>query len=152
MTKSFNIGISIGIIALICLGVFALFTYTSHPSHITTTTTNASTTSSIIIGPAGGYQSNGQPEGAWADYLGYIPSGYIVAPHFVIANTYSCPSGMNTQQCNTFKASCGNGVCDPNESCASCPIDCGINGQLTCDPYTGRAGAPISVCQVGQIG
>ncbi len=59
---------------------------------------------------------------------------------------------MNPTQCTLFKASCGNGVCDPNESCATCPIDCGINGQLTCDPYTGRAGAPISVCQLGGQG
>jgi hypothetical protein len=59
---------------------------------------------------------------------------------------------MDPQQCKLFQASCGNGVCDPNESCATCPIDCGINGQLTCDPYTGRPGAPISVCQVAAIG
>ena len=92
------------------------------------------------------------PQGAWADYLGYIPAGYTLSPHFVNAPVYPCPSGMNTQQCTLFKASCGNGVCDPNESCATCSIDCGINGQLTCDPYTGRPGAPISVCQVAAIG
>jgi len=110
------------------------------------------------LGPTGGkcvVNAQGQcqqPEGAWAQYLGYIPAGYVLSPHYPIAPVYPCPSGMNPTQCKLFQASCGNGVCDPNESCATCPIDCGINGQLTCDPYTGRAGAPISVCQLGGQG
>ncbi len=147
---------------LILAGAVGIYYYTLAPASppSTSVTSNTSSTSQTVTnssqilqrGPAGGYQSNGQPYGAWADYLGYIPSGYVVAPHYAISNTYPCPAGMNSQQCTQFKASCGNGVCDPNESCATCPIDCGINGQLTCDPYTGRPGAPISVCQVGQIG
>lgn len=129
---------------------------TSNSTNTSQTVTNSSQTSEA--GPAGGTctrDAQGHcetPQGAWADYLGYIPTGYTLSPHFVNAPTYTCPSGMNAQQCALFKSSCGNGVCDPNESCATCPIDCGISGQLTCDPYTGRPGAPISVCQVGQIG
>jgi hypothetical protein len=88
-----------------------------------------------------------QPLGAWADYLGYIPAGYILAPHLPNALTYPCPSGMDATQCATFQQSCGNGVCDPNESCATCPIECRVSSGLTCNPYTGRAGASVSVCQ-----
>ncbi len=149
---------------LVLAGAVGLFYYTMAPTppnrgsstSSTTTSSNTSTTSTNSTqpnGPASGYQnSQGQPEGAWAQYLGYIPAGYVLAPHYPIAATYPCPPGMNPTQCKFFQASCGNGVCDPNESCASCAIDCGINGQLTCDPYTGRAGAPISVCQLGGQG
>ena len=117
----------------------------------TGTTTSSSSTSSAA--PPSGYQdAQGNPQGSWADYLGYIPAGYVLAPHYANAATYPCPSGMDPTQCKQFQASCGNGVCDPNESCTTCPIDCSVPGQLTCDPYTGRAGAPISICQLGNGG
>jgi hypothetical protein len=155
---------AVGVLAVLILaGAVGIYFYTMAPAAPPTTSTTLQTGSSTTttsqtgnttsqVGPAGGSQVNGQPQGAWADYLGYIPNGYVLAPHYPNAPTYPCPSGMNAQQCAQFQASCGNGVCDPNESCASCPIDCGINGQLTCDPYTGRPGAPISVCQVAAIG
>jgi hypothetical protein len=160
---------AVGVLAVLILaGAVGIYFYTMAPSGtITSTNTISSSLSSTSAqggnnssqaGPAGGScvrNANGQctqPQGAWADYLGYIPAGYTVAPHYPNAPDYPCPSGMNTQQCAQFRATCGNGVCDPNESCATCPIDCGINGQLTCDPYTGRPGAPISVCQVAAIG
>ena len=154
---------------LILAGAVGVYYYTlapaGGPTISSTAESSASATSSTQTGnstsqagPAGGNcvrDAQGdctQPQGAWADYLGYIPAGYTLAPHYPNAPTYPCPSGMNANQCTLFRASCGNGVCDPNESCATCPIDCGINGQLTCDPYTGRPGAPISVCQVAAIG
>jgi hypothetical protein len=58
---------------------------------------------------------------------------------------------MTATQCQQFQASCGNGICDPNETCGDCPIDCGPVGQLVCDQYTGRVDeAPTMsfVCQV----
>ena len=162
-------GSAIAVLALLVIaGAVGIYYYTAAPSPSSTTSSNVGSstvssasqagTNSSASGPSGGScvrNAQGQctqPQGAWADYLGYIPAGYTLSPHYLIAPTYPCPSGMNAQQCTLFKASCGNGVCDPNESCASCPIDCGINGQLTCDPYTGRPGAPISVCQVAGIG
>lgn len=163
-------GTAIAVLAvLIIAGAVGIYYYTMAPSTSTTTASSSSGTSTASsssssaaastsqAGPAGGTcvrNAQGQciqPEGAWADYLGYIPAGYTLAPHFANAPTYPCPSGMDAAQCALFQQSCGNGVCDPNESCASCPIDCGVAGQLTCDPYTGRPGAPISVCQVGQV-
>ena len=159
----------IGLLAILVIGgALGIYYYTSAPVATTTSVANSSSSSSNAsatqtgtatseTGPAGGSctrNAAGQcemPEGAWADYLGYIPSGYTLAPHFPNAPTYPCPSGMDATECAVFQQSCGNGVCDPNESCATCPIDCGIAGQLTCDPYTGRPGAPISVCQVGEV-
>jgi hypothetical protein len=159
---------AIGVLAvLIIAGAVGIYYYTAAPATTTSvasssSSTNTSSTSQTgsatsETGPAGGScvrNAAGQcttPEGAWADYLGYIPAGYTLAPHYPNAPTYPCPSGMDATECAVFQQSCGNGVCDPNESCASCPIDCGIAGQLTCDPYTGRPGAPISVCQVGEV-
>jgi hypothetical protein len=154
-----------GVLAVLIVGgAVGIYFYTLAPAVVTTNTSTTSSTvitsnsstgtnSSTAVGPSGGSQSStGVPQGAWADYLGYIPSGYVLAPHYANAPQYPCPSGMNPTQCSLFKASCGNGVCDPNESCATCPIDCGIAGQLTCDPYTGRAGAPVSVCLLGGAG
>jgi len=138
---------------LIAAGAIGIYFYTSAPAYPALPTVSSTTSSTISTSqgttPAGGWiDSNGQPQGAWAAYLGYIPAGYTLAPHYLGASTYPCPSGMSPDQCTQFKASCGNGVCDPNESCATCPIDCSVAGQLTCDPYTGRAGSPISICQM----
>ena len=150
--------------ALIVLAVLTLagavglcvYTASSSVGSSTVSTTSQAGTNSTPPGPAGACLRNAQglctlPQSAWADYLGFIPAGYPLAPHYPNAPVYPCSSGLNTQQRTRFKASCVNGVCDPNESCATCPVDCGISGQLSCDPYTGRPGAPISVCQVGQI-
>jgi len=141
------------IAVLIAAGVVGIYFYTSTPANnfppLASSTTSSSTSASQTTAPAGGWiDSSGQPQGAWAAYLGYIPAGYTLAPHYPVANTYPCPSGMSPDQCKQFQASCGNGVCDPNESCATCAIDCSVAGQLTCDPYTGRAGSPISICQM----
>lgn len=160
---------AVGVLAVLVLaGAVGIYYYTMAPSSTPSTTITSSGGSSVTssqtggnssaVGPAGGTCTTNaqgqclQPQGAWADYLGYIPSGYVPSPHYVNAPQYPCPSGMNPTQCTLFKSTCGNGVCDPNESCATCPIDCGVNGQLTCDPYTGRPGSPISVCQVAGIG
>jgi hypothetical protein len=159
-------GAALGILViLIAAGAVGIYYYTMAPAgtstvstssgQITTSTSAGSANNGTQQGPAGGNctkNASGQctnPQGAWADYLGYIPSGYVLSPHYPNAPQYPCPPGMGSTQCAQFQASCGNGVCDPNESCQTCPIDCGVSGQLTCDPYTGRSGAPISICQVG---
>lgn len=142
-----KVAVIAAVAVLIAGGAIGVYFYTSSPT--IPSTRNTTTSDNASSGPNVGYiDASGTPQGAWADYLGYIPAGYTVAPHFGGANVYQCPAGMDPTQCAQFKASCGNGVCDPNESCSTCPIDCSVPGQLTCDPYTGRAGAPISICQL----
>ncbi len=85
---------------------------------------------------------------ATSRYLGYLPKGYQLAPLLPSAPSYPCPSNLNSTQCAVFKTSCGNGVCDPNETCSSCPIDCGVPQSLSCDPYTGRASGLGGVCEL----
>jgi hypothetical protein len=84
----------------------------------------------------------------WNKYLGYIPSDYCIAARGPNSPIFPCPTGMSTTQCQVFQQTCGDGVCNPNETCSTCPVDCGVTGGMVCDPYTGRAGAPASVCQV----
>jgi hypothetical protein len=155
-------GAVIGVVGvLIIAGAIGIYFYTSPgasktssaSSSLASVTGSQTQTNASQLGPTGGTcVRNGQgqctqAEGVWAQYLGYIPTGYTLAPLYANVPDFSCPSGMSTTQCALFKQSCGNGVCDPNESCASCPIDCGTTGSLLCDPYTGRPGIPSSVCQ-----
>jgi hypothetical protein len=136
----------------IAVGALAIFLYASPTgtNSISSTASLSSESMSQAGAPPSGYQdSAGQPQGMWSDYLGFIPPGYVLAPKLNHGPNFPCPQGMDDAQCKEFQASCGNGVCDPNEACLSCPLDCGPVGQLTCDPYTLRLGSPIGPCQVG---
>lgn len=138
----------------IALGGLEIYSYTStsETSNISSISGVSSSSTSQATAPPAGYQdSAGQPQGMWSDYLGFIPQGYVVAPKLNNSATYPCPTGMDGNQCQQFQASCGNGVCDPNESCISCPVDCVLSGQLVCDPYTLRAGTPLGVCQLNTV-
>jgi hypothetical protein len=137
---------------LLAGGAAKLYFFTSSPTMTTGLSSNTSDASLSSpfqsAAPPCGYQdSTEQPQGCWADYLGYIPAGYVVAPHYTNGAVYPCPTGIDAGQCRLFQESCGNGVCDPNESCSDCPIDCLPPGQLTCDVYTERADIPSNVCQ-----
>jgi hypothetical protein len=112
---------------LIAGGAFKIYSYTSPLSDV-----------SQSAPPCGSQDSTGQPSGCWAHDLGFLPTGYVPAPHYPNGGNYPCPPGMNATQCRQFKGTCGNGVCDPNETCGDCPIDC-IPGQLVCNSYSGRA-------------
>jgi hypothetical protein len=132
-------------VVLIAGGAIGLYSYTSLPK---SNSGSSATSSSHTIGGVGGSQdSSGQPQGTWASYLGYLPNGYQIPPRYSNAASFPCPAGMSSTLCTLFKQTCGNGVCDPNERCDTCAIDCGVTGAQACDPYTGRAGSPTSVCQ-----
>jgi hypothetical protein len=135
-------------------GAVGLYYYTSGPltAHSgTSTASNSATGTASQSGSAavsnGTQDATGQPQGSWAKYLGNIPPGYNLLSHQSNAPTFPCPPDMSPSACTQFQASCGNGICDPNERCDTCPIDCAPTGNLVCDPYTGRGGSPASVCQ-----
>jgi hypothetical protein len=139
---------------VIAAGAILAFSLTSQsvgsPSSSTTSSTSqaGSTGSSSANDSLVGYQTGYTPEGAWTKYLGYIPAGYKIAPREPNSPVFPCPTGMSAAECQVFQQTCGNGICDPNETCSTCPVDCAVTGSMVCDPYTGRAGAPASVCQV----
>jgi hypothetical protein len=125
-------------IALVGAGAGAIYYYTL-PS---VTSNSANNTATGLTG-----STNGRAAVDTNKYLGYIPAGYNLAPHQANAPTFPCPPEMSTSACKLFQQTCGNGVCDPNERCDTCPIDCAPTGNLACDPYTGRPGMPSSICQ-----
>lgn len=143
------------VVALVTGGiVLAMYASTSAATPLSAPSLTTSSTTAGSTNPSNslvGYQVGYIPQGTWSDYLGYIPAGYKIAPRLPDAPTFPCPPGMSTTQCQVFQQTCGNGVCDPDETCQTCPIDCSVTGAVTCDPYTGRPGSPASVCQVNQL-
>ncbi len=136
-----QVSIVVLLIGLVGLGAGGLYTYSSSGAGSSSSSANNGSLTSAQI-----TQNNQVDPGQ--KYLGYIPAGYVVAPLLPNAATYPCPSNFNSTQCTQFKASCGNGVCDPNESCSTCPIDCGTPQGLSCDPYTGRASGLGGICEL----
>jgi len=50
-----------------------------------------------------------------------------------------------------FQKTYGTGVCTPNETPMTDPFDCSLQGNETVDPFTGRPGIPVSVCQMQNL-
>ena len=124
------------VVLLVVAGSFGLYYFTLPTSGGNSQTVSRSTSSNSTVDTT--------------KYLGYLPLGYVAAAHYPNSPTFPCPAGMAASDCKLFQSTCGNGVCDPNERCDTCPIDCVVTGQLVCDPYSGRAGAPATVCQAIQ--
>lgn len=135
-----QMSIVVSLTALIALGAGGLYTYSVTGS----TALNSAPTSNLTAAQTAA-NSKADPGGK---FLGFIPAGYTVASLLPNAATYPCPPGSTAAQCAQFKASCGNGVCDPNETCGTCPIDCGTPQGLSCDPYTGRASGLGGICEI----
>jgi hypothetical protein len=77
-----------------------------------------------------------------------IPTGYQIAPRYSVGIEAYCPAQMTQSACALLKQTYNNGVCDPNETTFTSPLDCGCTGSLVGDPYTGRCALPASVCQL----
>jgi len=136
-----QVSVVVLLVALVGLGAGGLYSYsTSGASSASASSGNGALT------PAQVSQNNAVDAGG--KYIGDVPSGYTVAPLLPNSPAYPCPSNYNSTQCAQFKASCGNGVCDPNETCSTCPIDCGVPQGLSCDPYTGRASGLGGICEL----
>jgi hypothetical protein len=136
-----QVSIVVLLVAMVGLGAGGLYSYSTGGS-----SAGASSTGNGALTSAQVTQNNAVDSGG--KYLGYVPNGYVVAPLLPNSPSYPCPSNYNSTQCAQFKASCGNGVCDPNETCSTCPIDCGVPQGLSCDPYTGRASGLGGICEL----
>lgn len=159
--------LAVFVTAMVVVGAFAIFyltvpqsaqrgVATSSVAQTVATTTISSiatsiassiaTTTSVLVTAVSTLPATATAD--WGKYLGYVPPEYNLVPRLPNSPVWPCAKGMSADQCQTFKSTCGNGVCDPNERCDTCALDCGATGAMRCDPYTGRPGAPASVCQI----
>lgn len=143
----------VGLVALLAMsGLLYFWTTSGTIKSITATTTSQTNTSAIggqnVVPPYDCPKPSANSE-LLCDIL---PVGYQIAPRLVNAPPPYCLAGMSTAACALLKQTQANGVCDPNETYDTSPLDCGCNGALVPDPFTGRCAAPASVCLLQQQG
>ncbi len=95
----------------------------------------------------GGYDCS-QPAINSQNFCDQLPAGFQIAPRLPNGPGAYCRAGMSDSACALLKQTFANGVCDPNETVWTDPLDCGCTGALVGDPFTGRCGAPATVCQL----
>ena len=76
-----------------------------------------------------------------------LPSGYVILDRQPNAPQPARPVNMTDSAWQLIQKTFGNGVCDPNETWWTSPLDCAAQGNQINDPYTGRVGFVTSVCQ-----
>ncbi|HZW84752.1 MAG TPA: hypothetical protein VFE91_02475 [Nitrososphaerales archaeon] len=81
-----------------------------------------------------------------------LPANYVIAARLPNAPPAYCFNGMSDAACALLKQTQSNGVCDPNETWKTSPLDCACTGALVPDPYTGRCAAPASICLANGLG
>src|SRR5712692_9894776 len=77
-----------------------------------------------------------------------LPAGYQIKPRALAGIQVTCASLMTQSACALLKQTYSNGVCDPNETVWTSPVDCSCSAALVADPYTGRCALPATVCQL----
>ena len=77
-----------------------------------------------------------------------LPAGYQIAPKLVNVPDYTCPAKMTQSACELMQRTYGNGVCDPNETLWTNPLDCGCSGSQMGDTWLGRCGNPAQSCML----
>jgi hypothetical protein len=76
-----------------------------------------------------------------------LPVGYVIPPKLPNAPASPPrPAYMTDAAYALLTKTYGNGICDPNETFLTSPLDCAAYGAVTNDPFTGRPGAPAIVC------
>ena|SRR2546426_3116975 len=79
-----------------------------------------------------------------------LSPGYVILPRLPNAPSPVRPQYMTESAWQLLQKTFGNGVCDPNETWLTAPLDCAASGNSVNDPYTGRPGLAASVCQLGE--
>jgi len=130
--------------------VFYSLAFSVTPTNASNGTSNAVITQGAI-GPAGTKYACGTPAVQTELYCDQLPAGYVIAPSLPNAPPPFCPTGMTSSACDLLKKTANNGVCDPNETPDTVPLDCGCTGALAFDPFTGRCSGTASVCQLNLV-
>ncbi len=77
-----------------------------------------------------------------------LSPNYVVLPPLPNSPRPVRPGNMSDSAWTLLQKTYGNGVCDPNETWWTSPLDCAASGNAVQDPYTGRPGAAAAVCQL----
>ena len=80
-----------------------------------------------------------------------LPAGFVIPPKLPNSPTIERPAGMTTSAWTLFQKTFGSGVCTPNETFMTDPYDCAAYGDQINDPFTGRPGTTVSVCQMSNL-
>ena len=141
---------ALGVAVVVVLGIGAFVWFNTNP-----TTANVGSTTGGLGGP-GSFPPYDCPRPAANSQLlcDILPAGYMstLAPRLPNAPPAYCLTNMSDTACALLKQTQSNGVCDPNETWKTDPLDCGCTGALVPDPYTGRCAAPASVCLAAGLG
>ncbi len=131
---------AIVIAAVLVIGLYAAAPYlwNSSPSTVQTQAASYTTTPPYDCG----YPSNTTQFSCTT-----LPSGYQIAAKLVNTPPVTCLPQETAAACALLKQTSGNGVCDPNETPVTAPLDCACPGATAPDPYTGRCSDPATVCQ-----
>jgi hypothetical protein len=146
--KGKSTGLVIGLAVIVGFG-FTLYVLSAPGAPIGVVvgnTTGAAQTS--LAGPALGKYDCNLPAQNSQNFCDKLPAGYQIPSHLPNAPQPYCPAGMTSSACQLLKQTWGNGACDPNETVWTDPLDCGCTGAVVGDPFTGRCGAPATVCQL----
>jgi hypothetical protein len=134
----------IGLIAVLGVGAFTWFNTNPATASSQTGTTSPNSGPPPFDCP--------KPSANSELFCDILPAGYTIAPRLPNAPQAYCLTGMSPTACSLLKQTQSNGVCDPNETWKTSPLDCGCTGALVPDPYTGRCAAPASVCLAQGLG
>ncbi len=149
MKRPLELG-AVALVVIIGLG-FALYVLTAPGAPLGTPTSVSPTQITSQQGqnaPAASGYTCATPAINSQNFCDKLPIGYQIAPKLPAGPTASCRAGMTASACALLKQTFANGVCDPNETVWTDPLDCGCTGAVVGDPYTGRCGAPATVCQL----
>ena len=146
------VGISIVLSLAIGFSVYIVYSspWTTIITNASATTMGTSTENNPVrnIAPQPPQYDCAQPASNSQYSCDRLPVGYPLASRFPNAPPVSCSIEMTISACDLLQRSSGNGICDPNETVWTSPLDCGCTGALTGDPYLGRCGSPTGVCLV----
>ncbi len=143
----------LGLAIIVGLG-FTLYVLTVPGAPVGTLTSGSSTQTTSQGGqnaPASNVYACENPAINTQNFCDRLPAGYVIAPRLPNGPQAYCRAGMTDSACSLLKQTFSNGVCDPNETVWTDPLDCGCTGAVVGDPFTGRCGAPATVCQLQAV-
>ena len=159
MKSSLVASVVVAVILVVGISAYALLASPGVPTGPSVSSTSSSTSSSKSVQSTvnealpGNLDYVCQKPAIISQYsCGQLPAGYQIRPRALVGIQVTCASLMTQSACALLKQTYSNGVCDPNETVWTSPVDCSCSAALVADPYTGRCALPATVCQINGAG